>query len=100
MLSRYFADVPPGFEGQPILYLLTVFSLLMITLLALEWVWRVTWGAFEQPHPLKHPVTVLRLILALAAISVIMRVGPLVARFILWRDLSPEQRFTTYGISH
>jgi hypothetical protein len=99
-MQRYLLDVPPGFENQPILFMLTMFSLLMVTLLSLEWLWRITWGWFENPYPTRHPITVLRIILFCIAISILMRVGPLVARFALWKSLDFEGRMILYQWSH
>jgi hypothetical protein len=100
MLANYVTDVPPGFEGQPLVYMMTLFSLLMITLLTLEWFWRIAWGAYERPFGIKHPVTVLRVILLLVGISVLLRVGPDIFRFALWRTLSPQARFMAFEVDH
>jgi hypothetical protein len=97
---RYATDVPPGFEHEPWLYMLTLFSLIMINLLALEWMWRIAWGAVERPHPIQHPITVLRTILFLTALQIVLRVGPDVVRFSLWYQLTPSSRFIAYQIDH
>lgn len=99
-LQRYNYDLPPGFEGQPLMYLFSLFSLLMITLLALEWFWRIAWGTWENPYPMNHPTTVLRFILMMIGVSVLMRVGPDIFRYALWRDLSPAGRFRAYEVDH
>jgi hypothetical protein len=98
--ARYAENVPPGFEGQPVLFTLTVFSLLIVVLFAMEWAWRIVWGAFENPFPLKHPITVLRTILFTVSVSVVLRVAPLVMRFALWKEMSPEWRLSMYQASH
>jgi hypothetical protein len=98
--TRYLSSVPPGFESQPVVYMLDLFSLMMVSLLCMEWVWRIAWGAYERPHPLKHPITVLRIILLGVALSILMRIGPDVVRFAGWRDLSPYARYLSYQIDH
>lgn len=98
--QRYVYDVPPGFEGQPILMMLTIFSLLMITLLSLEWMWRIAWGAHENPYPVQHPITVLRFILFCVAFQIVLRIGPDVIRFSMFKDLSPAWRHHLYTLDH
>jgi hypothetical protein len=100
LFDRYSFGVPPGFENEPFLYMLTLFSLIMINLLALEWMWRIAWGWWERPHPIQHPITILRAILFLTALQIILRVGPDVVRFALWDQLSPASRFLAYQIDH
>lgn len=98
--DRYMNVVPPGFEGEPFAYMLTLFSLIMICLLSLEWIWRIFWGIKEQPFPIKHPVTVLRIILLLTGFSILMRVGPDVLRYAMWKDLSSGGRLLAYRADH
>lgn len=92
MPTRYHNDVPPGFEGEPLLYMLTVFSLLSINLLALEWIWRLCWNMVENRLPLRHPGTAVRCILVGLLVGAVIRSGPDVICLTTWHDLTPSQR--------
>lgn len=84
---------PPGFEGHPWLYLATVFSMMFTVLLTFEWLWRTTWAFFERPWPLKHPATVLRLVLLLFMVGVLFRVCPDVWLLMRWPNLNGVERY-------
>ena len=95
---RYMSDVPPGMEGHPVMYMITLFSLLLVTLLALEWVWRLSWGLFEDPVPVKHPGTAVRIILLTLLISLLLRITPDTLKLGLWNDLTPDGRMLLFQI--
>jgi hypothetical protein len=84
--------MPPSFMEHPVLYMLTVFSLLLIVLLALEWLWRIVWCFFERPAPFKSPLNVLRMILALLLAGAVVRSGPDLLLLMAWPDISPAAR--------
>lgn len=86
------SDFPPGFEGHPLLYLVTLFSMMLTVLLGLEWLWRVCWAFFERPFPVKHPSTVLRLIFMLVLIGMLCRIGPDALLLMRWPVLSVHGR--------
>ncbi len=86
------ANVPPAFVEYPLLYMGTVFSLLLAALLALEWLWRLAWAVFERPAPLKSPTTVVRLILALLLVGGLLRSGPDLWLLMRWPVLTPAER--------
>jgi hypothetical protein len=94
MLTRYSTDAPPGFEGHPLLYLVTVFSLLTINLMALEWLWRLGWQMVERRFPYQHPSSVARVILMSLLVSIVLRAGPDILSLMLWGDMSPAERLT------
>lgn len=77
-----------AFSHHPGFYLVTVFALILVTLLALEWIWRLVWCFFEEPRPLKHPSTILRVVHVLLLVSIIMRVGPGAVQLMTWKDAS------------
>jgi hypothetical protein len=79
---------PPGFEGHPWLYLMSVFGLMLIVLLTLEWLWRIGWSFTERPHPLKHPSTVARVVMLMLLVGILMRVGPDAWLLMRWPSIS------------
>lgn len=81
-----------AFAATPWVYLATVFALLLINLLALEWLWRLVWATAEQPRPLKHPTTALRLTLILILVSAIMRAAPRTVLLMGWNEMSMASR--------
>jgi hypothetical protein len=98
VLERYSYDVPPGFEGHPFIYFITVFSLLTINLMALEWIWRLLWQMVEKRFPFQHPSTAARTILLSLLVSIVMRAGPDLLSLMLWGDMSPTQRNNLFQI--
>ncbi len=86
------SDYPPGFEGLPWLYAATVFSLLIVNILALEWMWRLSWSLYERPYTLKHPVTVTRVILFALILGALIRSGPDVLWLTMWQELDISGR--------
>lgn len=88
-------DLPAAFAGHAWLYLVTVFSLLLTLLLALEWTWRLLWSFVERPFGLKHPQTVVRLIILLFLIQLITRLGPDVWLVMRWPQMSGAERIAT-----
>jgi len=85
-------DMPPSFMQHPLLYMATVFSLLLVVLLALEWVWRLVWSFFERPAPLKSPTTVLRLIFLFLLAGALVRSGPDLWLLMRWPGIDEQER--------
>lgn len=100
MFQRYAYDIPGGFEGAPLLYMATLFSLFLVNLLALEWFWRVIWGMKEHPCPLNHPITIFRLMLVLIGVSIILRSFPDTIRLAFWHQLTPAGRLDMIRLGH
>lgn len=94
MLHRYVGELPPGFEGYPLLYMATVFSLLLANILTLEWIWRLSWAIHEKPYDLRHPATAMRAVLMLLLLGAIMRSGPDTWLLVRWSDISPLERLS------
>jgi hypothetical protein len=92
--------LPPAFDGQPLVFLLTVFSLLLISLLCLEWGWRLVWSFFERPEPWKTPQSALRATFVLLLLSVLFRVLPNVILLMSWGVSTPAQRFGWYKLDN
>jgi hypothetical protein len=90
--QAYFADLPSSIDG-PLAHAISIFGLFGACLLAAEWLWRISWAAIERPHPLCHPVSVIRMTFGLILIALILRVSPDVAITVMWTDLQPETRY-------
>lgn len=88
-------ELPAVYAGHQWLYLVTVFSLLLTLLLALEWLWRLVWQFFDRPFPLKHPATVVRLIILLFLVQLVTRMGPDVWLLMRWPKMGAAERVTT-----
>lgn len=84
--------MPPAFVGHEPLYMLTVFSLLLVVLLALEWQWRLAWSFFERPAPLKSPTTVLRVVFVLLLTGLLVAKGPDLWLYMRWPVLNDAGR--------
>lgn len=82
---------PPGLDSS-LLYLSAVFFLLLGTLLALEWLWRLGWSFIEHRQPWKSPATVVRLVLVVLLIAGLVRVVPHLWLFMRWPTLAPHER--------
>lgn len=86
------ADLPPAFMGHPMQYAMAVFGMLMLCILAVEWLWRKGWEMRERPSKMKTPLFIVRIILILLSIVPIMGAGPDLIRIIFWPDIGPEAR--------
>lgn len=86
------SDMPPGFENSPWLYLVSVFCLLMIVMMALEWIWRLAWGMKEHPAPWRHPSTVYRTVIILLMTATLFRIAVPTILLVRWSDMTPETR--------
>lgn len=89
----FYYPVPGSFAGGPFLYFAFLWSIFLIGLLTLEWLWRTGWALWEDAQGVKHPATAIRLATFLLLLSVIMRIGPDIVLYASWADLSPEARF-------
>lgn len=90
---RYFAETPPGFEGLDFLYLSTLFSLLLVCLLTMEWMWRLVWSLIETPAPLRHPGTGVRWCIIFILLGGFIRLAPNVFWLMFWNEMSPRGRW-------
>lgn len=88
----YLAPVPPSYVGRDLLYLSTLGSILLVVLLALEWIWRLLWSFFEQPSPLRSPATAYRIILLLLLSAALLRIVPDLVLLATWQEISPASR--------
>lgn len=85
-------EMPIAFQGHPFVYLATIFSLLILNLLALEWLWRLLWSFREDRLPFRHPVTTFRLVLVFLVSGAIIRSGPDLVLLMAWPEISPDAR--------
>lgn len=86
------ATMPSSFDGHPLLYMATIFSLLLVCLLAAEWLWRIAWSFFERPASLKSPITVMRIIFSLLLVGALVRTAPDLWLLMRWPALTPVER--------
>lgn len=93
-----YGGYPPGLS-DPLLYLSTIFALLLGFLLSLEWLWRLTWSFFERPATLRSPVTFVRVVLVIMLIAGAVRIGPRLWLFMRWPRLGIEQRLDLAQLS-
>jgi hypothetical protein len=84
--------IPPSFSGNHWFYMMAIFGLMMMVLLAANWLWRIVWCFFEDPQPLRSPVTVFRAILALLLVTALLRGGPDAILLLRWPEISPADR--------
>lgn len=84
--------IPPSFHGNPLFYMMAIFGLLTMTLLAANWLWRVCWCMAEDPHPLKTPVTLSRIVIACLMTAALLRGTPDAILLLRWPELSAHAR--------
>jgi hypothetical protein len=87
-----FGPYPPAFDGSQAFYMFGLFGLMWVSLLALEWTWRVIWSFVERPLPLRHPVTAARCVILLMLATSLMRGGPDTILYMRWPEMSPGAR--------
>lgn len=93
-MTAHAATIPPAFAGSHWEYLFSLFGLMMVTLLGLEWLWRVSWSFAERPAPLRSPVTAARIIVLLLLIAGLMRGAPDAVLLMQWPELTQGARYT------
>lgn len=91
-------DYPLGLES-PVLYLSAVFFLMLGTLLALEWAWRIAWSFFESRQPFRSPATAVRVILLVLLVGGLVRIIPRLWVFMRWPALSFNERVDLLTLS-
>lgn len=85
---------PPSFDGQPLTYMLAVFGLLLIELLALEWLWRLTWSFRGNGRTWRHPLTIQRGVTVLLLLPVVFGGVPDLLLLMLWAEIDGPMRET------
>lgn len=89
---------PPGLDS-PLLYLTTIFFMLLGALLCAEWLYRTLWKFIEQPAGLRTPTFSLRLAWSLMLGAILVRSVPRLWLFMRWPVLSPEQRYDLFQLA-
>lgn len=90
--AAFFEHVPPVFMGKPGLYMATLASFLLVSLLCLEWIWRLIWSMIERPAKWREPAHAARTIHLLLVVSIFFRVTPYLVLLMAWPDMSPPHR--------
>lgn len=95
LTPRFYEAIPPSVAGAPWAYTAAVFALMSITVLCLEWLWRLTWSlTVEDRRGPTHPLTLGRVIIWLLLANVLLGcVGDLLL-LMLWPEVSPVTRLT------
>lgn len=93
--AAYFHAVgafPPSFAGDRFAYAFSIFGLLGSALLALEWMVRIIRSARADPHPVRDPLTIVRLIMFALLFSTLLRVSGDVLLIMFWPEVTPATR--------
>lgn len=91
--NSFTGSIPPSFQGDHTLYMLAIFGSLLMLLLAANWVHRLIMCAiWNDPQPLRAPVTMHRLVIILILFSLLMRVSPKVFLLLQWPEISVATR--------
>jgi hypothetical protein len=91
--------IPPSFGGNELGYLFALFGLLMVALLALNWLWRLGWCMLkEDVHPIRSPVTIARVVIVCLLLSSLMRGAPDAVLLLQWPELSTAAKLRTVGV--
>jgi len=85
---------PPSFDGQPLTYMWAVFGLLLLELLALEWLWRLAWAYRSSGRGWRHPLTINRTIKVLLVLAPVLGGMPDLLLLMLWPEISGATRET------
>jgi len=92
-------NIAPSFDGSEGWYLFALFGLLMVTLMALNWLWRELWCALKDDvHPWNHPVTLWRGVKVGFLVAALMRGSPDAVLLMQWPEMTVDQRLTIAGI--
>lgn len=95
--DAYYQPLPTAVTDDPLGYAWSLFGLMIVTFVFLQWTYSSTWRMVRYPEVYNHPRTVWRLFLLLTGISGVLRNGPDVLLWGLWTVCSPETR---HWLSH
>jgi hypothetical protein len=84
--------IPPSFDGARLFYMMAIFGLMTMSLLTMNWLWRILWRMREDPHPLRSPVTVWRIDTALLLTSALLLGVPDTVLLLRWPEISLPAR--------
>jgi hypothetical protein len=83
---------PPGFGGNMALFVLTMFSCNMMTLLGLEWIWDNAHKSLESPAPRWTGLWYNRVVTSMLVICAMLFAAPTSIYGTYWVDASPLLR--------
>lgn len=92
---RFFAGdsaMPPSLGDDRVSYIFSIFGQFGVTMLALGWLWLLVTDLFEDPHRIKDPITVSRVIWILVLGGIVMRMAPDTALTMLWPEIQAPAR--------
>lgn len=93
MPEVFYSEAMPSIAGHPFLEAGVLFSLILLSCLASEWLWRTAWSLKEQSGSIKDPATALRWAFFFLLVSVLLRVLPDTVQAMTWREAEPQTRF-------
>jgi len=86
------AEFPPSLVDWPILTMLSIVALMFGMLILLQWVHRIVNSMIDQPHPLRSPVTIDRIVKLLLVLGPFIILLPRLIQVTAWSALTPIQR--------
>jgi hypothetical protein len=94
VVSGFFAstEFPPSLADYPIFVMISIFGLLLGTLLAAQWMHRLVTDLCDDPLPWRHPLTMDRLVKILIIGGALSRSIPRLVQVMAWSKLSPYWR--------
>jgi hypothetical protein len=84
--------IPPSFDGSHVFYMMALFGLMTMVLLAMNWLWRRIWLMVEDPQPLCSPATVSRVVVILLLMTALIRGIPATVLLLKWPELGAAAR--------
>jgi hypothetical protein len=91
--ASYFLALPPGAGDSRVVYAQSLAGLFIVSVLYLIEAQFLFRRMRLDPLPFRHPLTVFRMIGITAGVSGVMRNGPDVTLYILWRGVQPGTRY-------
>lgn len=85
-------EFPPSLADKPWLHMLSVMGLLIGTLICVAWLHRLIAEAYDVRAPLRHPLSINRMITIIILTGALMRSLPNLVLVMCWRYLSPHSR--------
>ena len=93
MLARYYAaDRPASVQANPTILAFSIFGLFGGSIVSLDTLYRIWRMVRQEPFPLRHPVTLERLVFGGFFLALLLYIGPDAVGFMSWPDVQPPTR--------
>lgn len=86
------SSLPPSLQGMPLLAMLVTMAFLFGTGLCLQWLYTIIAEMVDDPAPLRHPLTAVRMVKMLFLIAALIFVTPRMVLLMAWEWMSPWWR--------